>query len=100
MTVGVKDRSSYDEIKQGGMDYILTELQESRPKDVQITTTATTPSATASSKYPPLPIDEPVSVSAAPDDDKVDKELTNPGNFFSNIRLFMNRPPTETKVSR
>jgi pimeloyl-ACP methyl ester carboxylesterase len=102
MTVGMKDRSSYDEIKQGVLDYILAELQEPRPQEMQITTTATarTPSATASSEYQPLPIDEPVSVSAPPDDDKADKEFTNPGNLFSNLRLFMNRPPTETKVYR
>lgn len=74
MTVGMKDRSSYDEMKQGVLDYILTELQES---------------ATASSQ-----------VGAPPDDDKADKESANPRNFFSNLRLFKNQPPTDTKISK
>ena len=96
MTVGMKDRSSYDEIKQGVLNYILTELQEPQPQDVQIPTnaTATTPSATASSNYPPLPIDEPLSVGASPNDDKADKKSTNTGNFFSSLRLFKSRPLT------
>jgi pimeloyl-ACP methyl ester carboxylesterase len=101
MTVGMKDRSTYDELKQGVLDYILTELQLQQPQYVQTTstTTATTTFATASSKYPPLAIVKPISVDVSSDGDKADKNATNPGSFFSSLRLFKPRPATEAKVS-
>jgi hypothetical protein len=72
MTIGMKDRSTFDELKKGVLDFILNELQQEEPTSLPLPST----SNQAEINY--------------------DKSPAPKGNFMMNLRLF-NRPTTRRK---